>query len=287
MLKPFSDRVKATADFLSILGEWAAQNRMVVLRAKQMADRADRQRLEMALDYVQDTLRVDTLVINGYAADYKASEVSGAQRLWYDHKRPIRIKVPKWDHRWPTDLIDLPAYYVLPQAWREVVHRLEKNGVEMSRLDQDTLLSVTTYRIKDFDTSERPYEGHYLHSDVVTESEKEKRAFYRGDYLISTDQEAVRFLVNTLEPRAHDSYFAWNAFDAVLQQKEWFSDYVFEDVAAEILKKDPALKTELEAAKAADETLAENAWAQLYFIYQRSPYFEAGYMLYPVGRIER
>ena len=62
-----------------------------------------------------------------------------------------------------------------------------------------------------------------------------------------TDQPAVRFILETLEPQAPDSYFAWNFFDGILMQKEYFDGYVFEDTAAELLRKDPALQKALEA----------------------------------------
>jgi hypothetical protein len=94
-----------------------------------------------------------------------------------------------------------------------------------------------------------------------------------------------RLVLEILEPRAADSFFAWGFFDAILQQKEWFSDYVFEDIAAELLEKDPQLKQALEVARKADPDLAADAWAQLLFIYQRSPYFERSYREYPVMRL--
>jgi len=48
--------------------------------------------------------------------------------------------------------------------------------------------------------------------------------------------------VETLEPTAPDAFFAWNFFDGILSQKEYYSDYVFEDVAADLLRNDAALR---------------------------------------------
>jgi len=70
-----------------------------------------------------------------------------------------------------------------------------------------------------------------------------------------------------------------------LGSKEGFSDYVFEDIAADMLKKDPALRKKLDDAKAADPSLAQNARGQLTVIYQNSPSFERANMRYPVGRL--
>ncbi|WP_432328614.1 hypothetical protein ACRQ5D_07515 [Mucilaginibacter sp. P25] len=71
----------------------------------------------------------------------------------------------------------------------------------------------------------------------------------------------------------------------MLGEKEYFSDYVFEDIAADLLKKDPSIRQKLDDAKAKDPQLANNAGAQLFFVYRNSPYFEKTFMRYPVGRL--
>jgi hypothetical protein len=60
---------------------------------------------------------------------------------------------------------------------------------------------------------------------------------------------------------------------------------VFEDVAADLLKKDPELRKKLDDEKLKDPKLANSASAQLNFVYHNSPYFEKTYLRYPVGRI--
>jgi hypothetical protein len=87
-----------------------------------------------------------------------------------------------------------------------------------------------------------------------------------------------------LEPRANDSFFAWNFFDAVLQRKEYFSPYVFEDYAEKLLEENPEVRKEFEERRENDKEFAANSYAQLSFIYQRSPYFEKSFMRYPVYR---
>ena len=76
----------------------------------------------------------------------------------------------------------------------------------------------------------------------------------------------------------------WNFFDAILQQKEGYSDYRWEDLAAEVLRKDPVLRAKLEEKKAGDPKFAANGPAQLDFIYKNSPYYEPGHNRYPVYR---
>jgi hypothetical protein len=52
-----------------------------------------------------------------------------------------------------------------------------------------------------------------------------------GDYIVPLDQDKARYAVETLEPLGHDSFFRWGFFNSVLEKKEAYSDYVFEDEA--------------------------------------------------------
>ena len=97
--------------------------------------------------------------------------------------------------------------------------------------------------------------------------------------------EGLRFLIETLEPQAEDSYFAWNFFDPILGQKEGFSGYAFEDIAADYLKSHPDVKSKLEERRATDTAFAKSASQQLNFVYQNSSYFETNFLKYPVNRV--
>jgi hypothetical protein len=112
-----------------------------------------------------------------------------------------------------------------------------------------------------------------------------KLAFAKGDYIIPTQQKGIKYIVETLEPEAVDSFFNWNFFDPILQQKEGYSDYVFEDTAAQLLKDSPKLKSELEAKKQTEPDFLNNPKAQLDWIYKQSAYYEKAHLQYPVYRI--
>ena len=124
-----------------------------------------------------------------------------------------------------------------------------------------------------------------MHSQVRLRTTTETTTFHQGDFVVYLDAAAPsRYLMETLEPQATDSFFAWGFFDSVLQQKEHFSDYVFEDLAADLLRRDPALRQRLEKLKAANAAFAANGPAQLEWVYLNSAYHEAGHNRYPVAR---
>ena len=110
-------------------------------------------------------------------------------------------------------------------------------------------------------------------------------AFRAGDWVVPVDQAANRYIVETLEPEGADSFFRWNFFDTVLQQKEGYSAYVFEDLAAKLLEEDEVLREAFRARRARDPAFAADARAQLAWIYERSPWREAEFMRYPVVRV--
>ena len=68
-------------------------------------------------------------------------------------------------------------------------------------------------------------------------------------------------------------------------QKEGFSSYVFEDLAADFLQKNPSVRAELEAKKQADGAFAKSAEAQLDWVYRQTPHYEPSHRMYPVGRV--
>ena len=157
----------------------------------------------------------------------------------------------------------------------------------MKPLSKDTVIEVEAYRIDDYKTSPRPYEMHHLNNEVKLSAKLMKIKFRKGDLYISLNQPGARFLVETLEPQGDDSYFAWNYFDGILGQKEGYSGYAFEDIAANYLKEHPEVKKLLDDKRATDTAFAKNGSAQLNFVYQNSPYYEPDHLKYPVYRIPR
>jgi hypothetical protein len=88
-----------------------------------------------------------------------------------------------------------------------------------------------------------------------------------------------------LEPEGDDSFFSWNFFDAILQQKEGYSNYRWEDVAAQYLQQHREVRHQLEEKKKVDTAFAASANLQLNFVYKKSPYYEPSHMRYPVYRL--
>jgi hypothetical protein len=285
MLKPFDKRVWATYTFMQHLISICQRDAKLLGIMKKQVDAEVSKQKTFALNWALDESKVDTITFKGYAAEYKTSDVSGLKRLFYDRSKPYTKPIKFYNTYKATATVNKPVAYIIPQAWGKVIDLFKLNKVAMSRLAHDTSLSLQMYYIGDYKTPAKPYEGHYIHSNVQLSPIDTKVRFYEGDYVVYVNQPINRYIVETLEPQGVDSFFAWNFFDSVLGQKEYFSNYVFEDIAAQMLKDDPALGRKLDDAKAADPKLAASAAAQLNWVYRNSPYFEKTFLRYPVGRL--
>ena len=193
--------------------------------------------------------------------------------------------MPYQNYYLPLKSINIPEHYVIPKGWWRVLELLELNQIKMTQIQKDSLLEATVYKIESFQTVSAPYEGHYLHYNTQVSARKEWVELSAGDVVVSTQQEGVRYLLETLEPSATDSFFNWNFFDTILQQKEGFSPYVWEDIAFEILQNNPELQKEFETKKIEDPLFAKNAYEQLGWIHKRSKYYEKAHLRYPILRL--
>ncbi|WCT12655.1 M14 family zinc carboxypeptidase [Mucilaginibacter jinjuensis] len=285
MLKQYDKRVYSTYDFMDHLISIVERDHVLIGQLKQQVDASVAKQKTFALNWDLDQEHFDTITFKGYEFGHKPSEISGLPRLYYDRNKPYTKTIKYYNTYKATAFADKPVAYIIPQAWGKVIDLFKLNKVAMHRLSHDTTLNLQMYYIADYKTGQRPYEGHYLHSDVKLNPIQSSIKFYAGDYVVYTNQAINRYIVETLEPQGVDSFFAWNFFDSVLGQKEHYSDYVFEDTAAEYLKNNPDLQKKLEAEKAKNPKLAASASMQLEFVYHNSPWFEKTYLRYPVSRL--
>lgn len=286
MLKPYDQRVRSTYALMQSFIEFTAKNSEQIKKLRNQTKQSAKTQTEFPISWTLDRSQSSPRIYKGYAAGRKPSEISDQPRLYYDRNKPYEKEIPFYNFYKPGKVVQKPKAYIIPQGWWKVIDLLKINKVQMMQLKKDTTIEVEVYRIDDYKTSPRQFEMHHINSDVVTSVSVQKMKFRKGDYYIPLNQVANRFLMETLEPTAADSYFAWNFFDAILGQKEGYSAYAFEDIAAGYLKNNPGLKNKLEERRVADTAFAKNGRAQLYFVYENSPWFEPDYLRYPVYRVK-
>ena len=285
MLKPYKDRVRATYEYMLSAINYTAKNAGEIrkLMAETLADYQPKKKYP--IQWKVDSTKFQMIDFKGFEARKKPSEVSGKPRLFYDRNKPFNRKVKFYNQYSATKEIAIPTYYVIPQSEQKVLEYLKRNNIIMKKIQQDSTIAVQQYKIADYKTSKNAYEGHYLHYDTQVKAETRSYKFRKGDVLVPTKQYGVKYILETLEPEATDSFFNWNFFDAILGQKEYYSDYVFEDTAAELLKTNKDLRTAFELEKESNADFAKDAKAQLDWLYKNSDYYEGSVGLYPIYRI--
>lgn len=285
MLKPYRDRVKVTYEnMLQYIGFLDANTAKIKkLRRENLLQY--RVGAQYPFRWKLDSTQYRMMEFKGYEHGYKPSLVSGKDRLFYDRSKPYTKEIPYYDTYIPERQVTISSYYVVPQSEWKVLELLKRNRITMHALKTDSLIQVEAYKLTGYQTVSQPYEGHYLHYDTRVASTQMGKRFRKGDFLVPVAQDGVKYLLETLEPEAVDSFFNWNFFDAFLTRKEYYSPYVFEDTAADLLQKDVALKSLFEQKKAEDPTFAKDGKAQLDWVYRNSPYFETSWLQYPIYRI--
>jgi hypothetical protein len=286
MLKPFKERVKSTYDLMQTFIEQASISAIEIKKMRALATLEWMNEKKYPLKWVADSSTFSELTFKGYQTNYAASEATGLQKMYYDHQQPFEKKIKFYHQFSPADEVAKPKAYIIPQGWHEVIDLLKLNKVKLHQLNNDSLIRVTSYKIQDYKSYPKAYEKHHKNYGIRVSYTSKDQKFSRGDFIIFLNQTANRYLIEMLEPTGDDSFFAWNFFDAVLQQKEGYSDYRWEDIAAEILKKDSSLREKLKAKKDGDPKFAADSAAILDFIYKNSSYYEKNYLQYPVYRIE-
>lgn len=280
MLKPFPERVKHTQYFLEQTINWMKNNRRSIEKARFEAMMWEDALAEFDYD-LKVTENHDSIVFYGFEAHYPISEVTGKKLLKYDRNRPFEKEVCFYNKCIAAKSVEVPGKIILGGQCEDVMKRLKANDIHYYTIEKDTILSVRKLRIMDFKNGEKPYEGHFLHNNVVFEFETDEQRMKKGDVVVDLDQPNKRFIMSLFVPDAADSYFNWNYFDSYVQQKEYFSSYVFEEYAQDMLKDNKELRKEFEAKKKADKEFAESEFLQLYFLYKRSVFYEPSHNILP------
>jgi len=285
MLKPYKQRVEQTYSFLETAIDFTIENgtKIKELRENAVAKILENKTYPISFELDKDTFT--TLQFKGYEGSYIDSKVTNGKRLFYDRTKPFTKPINYYNQFKPSKEITIPKAYILKQGYWNILERLKDNNIEFTIFKNDTSYLVEEQHIKDYKTNTQAYEGHYMHYNTEVIATKKTINFSKGDIYIPVNQSGVRYILETLESEATDSFFNWNFFDAILQQKEGYSAYVFEDIAEQYLLENPSIKNALELKMKADTSFAENPRAQLDFVYKNSPYYEEAHLKLPVYKV--
>jgi len=211
----------------------------------------------------------------------RSAATGGEVLRWTGEKGPT-VKTPIYGSEVGLKLPIARAYYV-PVSKPDVIARLKAQGVAMETLKQAQTITLDMMRVVGPKLGPAS-EGRFMVSAGGFTHELREETFPPGSVRISTDQPLGALIATLLQPESEDSFFAWGFFPEILQRVEYMEAYAVAPLADAMLARDPSLKAEFEAKLAADTEFAKSPQRRLAFFYERSPFYDQRYLLYPVGR---
>ena len=208
MLKTYQQRVESTYALMHTMLAFIGEKGEELKQVRAATKRAVSAQKQFEISWSVDTSRASTIMFSGYEPAYVESAISGLTRLKYDREKPFTKEVEFRNHYVADKVVMAPSHYLIPQQWSRVIHLLELNQVKMFRLEKDSTIEVGAYMIDEYQTVSSPYEGHYRHYDVKVSERNLALDFRKGDVLVPVNQWRNRYIVETLEPEAPDSFFA-------------------------------------------------------------------------------
>lgn len=291
MLKPYRQRVDAVHDLLVDLLRETAASRKKLHQANAAADRAVVERASdphasLAVQFEPSRESTEYL-FKAYDWSITKSDISGGNWIRYHRDQPKTIRIPNWNDLVVSETVALPAAYAVPAQWPRLIDTLKAHGVRLIRLDESISTTAQAYRLSHAEWASRPFEGHLMLEDFEQSVEQRSVTLPAGSVLVPLDQRAANVAVHVLEPAAPDALLRWGALNAIFEAKEYGEPRVLEQLARDMLAKNPGLQAEFENARKTNPEMAENPYARLMFFYRRSPWYQVqGIGAYPVLRLD-
>ena len=281
-LKPHEQRVLGTYVFIEeALRLLAAKGSD--LRAAIGKDRAARPPV-IAANFVAEDKPATTRPFKGILYETYQSAASGGLELrWLGKPDPVLWQMPFYGSK-PTLQLNRPAAYWVPSYRSDLIERLMIHGVSMEILAEPRTVKVEMLYLDDPKVAAATNEGHVPIKVTKVTATTRDWVYPAGSVRISTDQPLGDIVVLLLEPQSSESFFAWGMIPEVLNRVEYIEGYAVAPLADRMLAADPALKAEFEAKLAADPKFAADPDARLGWFYERTPFHDSRYRLYPIGR---
>ncbi len=281
-LKPHEQRVLGTYVFLETAMRLLADHGDD-LRVAAERDRALRP-AEILANFVPTDEPVSTREFLGIRYETYESAASGRTEIrWLGEPDPEPWSMPFYGSR-PSLTLARPEAYWVPAHRPDIIERLRLHGVRMETLEAPRTVPVQMLRLDDPQVSGRTSEGHVPITVRSVTPEDRDWTFPPGSVRVPTDQPLGDLAILLLEPQSSESFFAWGLFPEVLNRVEYIEAYAIAPLAERMLEADPELRAAFQARLAEDAEFAADGDARLAWFYERTPFYDDRFRLYPVGR---
>jgi hypothetical protein len=286
MLKNYKTRVDATYELLVYTAE-ILDNEYDKL--KQINANADIQAQQLAgKEFILDfrTSQKDSTYIKFKGVDYAIvkSDLTGGNWVQFTDK-PKEYNLVLFDKTIPARKVTLPKAYIIPVEWEDVIKRIHWHGISFKKINNDTTLTIETYKFSEVQFTNSPFEGHQMVRNFNKQTIETEKTFHKGSIIIPVNQRRAKVIAHLLEPDGPDSFLQWGFFNTIFERKEYVETYVMEEMAREMIKENPQLKIEFDKAVQENPELYNNQWSKVFWFFERTSYWDNQKDIYPVGRL--
>ena len=277
-LKPFKQRVLGTYVMLEQTLKTVA-NHADTLTA---AIKQDQQGLSPQITLTWQNEPQPSWDFKGIDYRIEKSDISGADVVRWNGQPKLYADLPVIGNTKAGIQVQRPQAYYIPAQWTAVIDKLTLHGIEITTLNKPLNIRAEQYRFTEPQFAEADYESR----QTVTAKQNASvidASVPAGTVKVSTAQPLGDLAILLLEPQAEDSLFYWGFFNTIFTRTEYIEDYAVEPLAVKMLAENPSLKAEFELALQ-DKHFAKDSKARLRWFYERSPYYDAQYQVYPVLR---
>lgn len=277
-LKPFKQRVLGTYVLLEQTLKLLGEQGKVLQLAKKADENARPQR--QVLKY-KTAEQPETMAFKGISYEIAHSAILNGPYVKWTGQPKNYTDLPVWVDKVPEIEVEVPKAYWIPPQYQDVISRLQLHGVQLSEIKTAKTLSLQQLSARTAEFGKTPFEGRFMVS-ASFDADWVDYMLPAGSVRVTTDQPLGALAAALLQPEAPDSFFSWGFFNGMFQRTEYFENYALLPWIEQQLKVDSKLKADFEAAQKADTKLQKDGDARVQWFYERSPFYDATYLKYPV-----
>ena len=277
-LKPYKQRVLGTYVFLEATINALAKHKEILKTAVKTEQTQLPNQLVGRRSYSQSADYID---FKGISFNHFDSPLTGQKEVRYTGKAETFKQLPIYWQKEPAVIFDVPRRFFIPPQYKEIIAKLTLQGVQITQVSEVSQRSLTQLVISDYQFDPLPFEGRMRVSAKFNQT-KVNVAVDDSWFVVDTDQSLGKLAAHLLHPSAVDSFFQWGFFNTVFQRTEYVENYALIPYASKMLADNAALEKAFKQKLANDQEFAASAKERAAWLYQQTPYYDQGYLKYPI-----
>ncbi len=276
-LKPYKQRVLGTYVFVDGIIDAMHLHYKPLRRAAQLESEVRPRELIVKRGYSKKPNHID---FKGIKYEKFISKLSGQQEVRYTGEPELIKDLPIYWQKEALATVKVPTAYYLPKSYASVAAKLQQHGIKLERV-YGKVSNLKQIEFVNYKFDSEPFEGAMrvaVEPKYVDIPDKKLTEYYK----VSTAQPRGKLAVHLLQPEAEDSFLRWGYFNTSFQRTEYVENYALIPFINKLFEQEPQLKAEFEAKLKAEPEFSASAKARLNWLYQKTPYYDGGYLKYPV-----